>query len=457
MAAVFIASVLGPILFLGYRDLNDAQVAAAQARYPDAARSYESAARKLFRRNDLWEQAGLAAYEGGDRDGAIRLLEIGRDKNSLSALGWDALGLAYWTRDDHATALGIWQSASQLNPAYPSIYDHLAVAYHEKSDYSSEQEALTKRLALAEDAASHYRLGLLLTLADIDRAGREFTAASSLDPEFESAARTLHTALNLAALEPNPARRLVVIGRGLGLVEEWGLAATAFERAVEADARSAEAWAWLGEARQHLGQDGGEALDKALSLDPRDTVVRALRGLYWKRLGKYTDALAEYLQAAQIEPQNPAWQVSAGEAYVQTGDLVSALAAYQKATDLAPKDPTYWRLLAMFCANNSLQVLGIGLPAAQKAAELAPADPLILDALGWSYMKAGYLYNAEVNLLLAINLQPDLAVAHVHLAETYLKKGDTASAFNELNLARQLDLDGPAGALAAQLLKQYFP
>jgi tetratricopeptide (TPR) repeat protein len=457
MGIALAAAALGSILFTGLRDLQSARDAQAQARYSEAAGFYESAARKLVWRADLWEQAGLAAYQGGDKEGAIRLLESARDKGALSALGWDALGLAYWTRADHASALALWQAGSQVNPSYPSLYDHLAIAYHEKADYASEQEMLTKRLALADDASAHYRLGLLLTLADTDLAGREFTAASSLDPEFDPAALTLHTALNLAALEPDPARRLVVIGRGLGLVEEWGLAAEAFERAVAADARNAQAWAWLGEARQHTGGAGSVELDRALALDPRDTVVRALRGLYWKRLGRYTDALAEYLQAAQVEPQNPAWRVSAGEAYVQTGDLVSALAAYQKATELAPQDAAYWRLLATFCADNSLQVLEIGLPAAQRAASLAPNDPLALDALGWSYMKAGYLYNAEQNLLLAIQAEPGLALAHLHLAMTYLKKGDNASAFNELSLARQLDSNGPTGELASQLLKEYFP
>ena len=449
--------MLGSIIYAGYRDMNAAQSATQEARYSDAEQLYESAARKLIWRGDLWEQAGLAAYRVGDKDNAIRLLEIARQKKSLSALGWDALGLVYWTRDDHNTALSIWQTGSRANPSYAPLYDRLAMVYHKQSDYSSEQDVLTKRLAIADDAAARYKLGLLLMLSDATRAQHEFTAASSLDPQFESVVQTLNTTLNIAALEPDPARRLVIIGRGLGLVEEWGLAEQAFEQAVRADARNAEAWAWLGEARQQTGQDGSEELDKALSIDPRDTVVRALRGLHWKRLGRYADALNEYLQAAQIEPQNPAWQASIGEAYVQTGDLVSALSAYQKATTLAPNDATYWRLLAMFCADNDLQVMEIGLPAAKKAAELAPNDAQVLDALGWSYMQAGYLYNAEQTLLSAIQIAPDLAIAHFHLAQTYLRKGDNTSAFNELNLARQLDENGPIGELASQMLKQYFP
>ncbi len=194
-----------------------------------------------------------------------------------------------------------------------------------------------------------------------------------------------------------------------------------------------------------------------MALDPQDAIIHALRGLYWKRQGNYAQALTEYLQAAQIEPDNPAWQASLGDAYVQTGDLVSALAAYQKATQLAPTDATYWRLLAMFCSDNDLYVLDIGLPASKQAAQLAPNDPQILDVLGWSYSNAGLLYDAEQNLLYAIKLDPNSAIIHLHLAENYLRQGDRASAFTELNLVVQLDQGGASGQMAAEMLKQYFP
>jgi Flp pilus assembly protein TadD len=182
-----------------------------------------------------------------------------------------------------------------------------------------------------------------------------------------------------------------------------------------------------------------------------------LRGLYWKRQDQFAKALIEYQLAAGIEPDNPDWQISIGESSALNGNLVSALSAYQKATSLAPEDATYWRLLAMFCSDNGVQILDVGLPAAQKAAEIAPDDPQVMDALGWSYLNAGYLYNAQQNLLRAIKVEPDLALAHIHLAETYLRQGDRASASSELETARQLDPNGPAGRLAVQLLDQYFP
>jgi tetratricopeptide (TPR) repeat protein len=462
---LILIAVISPIVYSGYNDLHSAQTALADKKYDDAARLFESAATHLVWRGDLWEQAGLAAYRGGNNAEAIRLLEIAREKKSLLSQGWETLGVAYWNNNEHKNALTVWQVGSQADPSDIVLYDRLSMAYHENGNYTSEQNVLVKRLALVPDANAHYQLGLLLMLSDSNRALTELASASSMDPQFDIAVQTLRAAIAVSDTESDPANRLIAIGRGLGLVEEWGLAENAFEKAVSADAKNAEAWAWLGEARQHnggalsqsKGQDGSDDLNRALALNPHDAIVRALRGLYWKRQGNYRQALTEYLQAAQIEPDNPAWQSSVGDAYTQTGDLVSALAAYQKATQLAPNDATYWRLLAAFCSDNDLYVLDIGLPAAKQAAQLAPNDPQTLDVLGWSYSNAGLLYNSEQNLLHAIKLSPNLAIAHLHLAENYLRQGNNASALNELNLTVQLDKDGTSGQMAAGILKQYFP
>jgi tetratricopeptide (TPR) repeat protein len=250
---------------------------------------------------------------------------------------------------------------------------------------------------------------------------------------------------------------MLVLGRALGLVEEWSLAARQFASAVDANAGNAQAWAWLGEARQHIGQDGLPDLDRALTVDPRDSTVHILRGLYFRRQQKNSQAIGEYARAAELEPANPAVQSSLGDAFAASGDLVAALAAYQNATVIAPAEADYWRLLAVFCADNDIQVLEIGLPAAQKAAQLAPKDPEVLDALGWSYAQAGYFDQAENNLRRAFDAPPALASPHVHLAVLYLRLGENTQALDQLKLALQIDSTGPAAQSALRLLKQYFP
>jgi tetratricopeptide (TPR) repeat protein len=147
------------------------------------------------------------------------------------------------------------------------------------------------------------------------------------------------------------------------------------------DEKDAEAWAWLGEANQQTGslEEGSIELEMALNLNPNSPTVRGLRGLYFERIGNYRQALTEFQAAAALEPKNPTWFVSLGESYSKLGDLIRAMNSYQTAATLAPENANYWRLLAIFCGQNNVNVKDVGVPAAQKAVVLAKADATSLD------------------------------------------------------------------------------
>jgi tetratricopeptide (TPR) repeat protein len=267
----------------------------------------------------------------------------------------------------------------------------------------------------------------------------------------------MRTTLKLALLEKDASRRLVIIGRGLGILNEWHLAGEAFRQAIAADRTNATAWAWLGEAEQQLGRDGRELLDNALSLDPGNPIVRSLRGLYWTRQGQAEQALAEYLLAAEYDPENPAWRISIGEAYSLKGDLQAALGSYLEAVEIAPSEAIYWRLMAEFCAQYDMQVEEYGLPAAQMAVELNGEDPLALDTLGWVLALLGRYNEAQEALEYALDLDPDLARPHLHLGMLALQQDDWEAARDYFRQARDLDPGGPVGRQAQLLLDQYFP
>jgi tetratricopeptide (TPR) repeat protein len=456
-------SILGLILVgilstfgYGYYELFQARKIARGA--PQLAMvSYEHAARLLIWRKDLWEMAGISAFDSGNYDEAIRLFSIAREQNMLSAEAWGLFGTAYWMKSEPDRALQVWQGGVEKYISNVGLYDNLAMGYHVQGDYASEQDALTTRLTLEDNAQIRYRLGILLTLTDSRSAINQFKAASDLDPQFDPAAQTLTSALDFSSIQPDESTRLVAIGRGLGLVNEWGTALRAFEGAREADQNNPEAWAWLGEAKQQTGADGRAELDHALDLDPQSAIVRGLRGLYWKRQSNYSKALVEYKIAFGLEPENPAWLVAIGETYVQLGDLSSALEQYQSATAVAPGESTYWRLLATFCVQHTIQLEDVGLPAAQKAVELAADDVPALDVLGWTYMSSGRLALAEETLQMALKKEPDFASAHLHLGMTYLAQANPDVARTELERARDINPNDPVSQFAEQLLKQYFP
>ncbi len=450
-------AILVPPVLTGYHDIQLAEADAAAARYSSAARLYVLASRLLPWRHDLREPAGIAAYAAGDFPAAIGLLNAAAVEGGLSSQGWEDLGSAYWTIGDRASAIASWRAGSRAHPADARLLDSLAAAYDQQSDYASEQTALQRRLQLGDDAAAHYRLGLILMLSDPSAASPHIQAAARLDAAYRPAADTLLAALKTASEQQDASRSFVVLGRALGLVQEWPLALREFGGAVELDPRNPEALAWLGEARQHVGQDGRPDLDRALLLGPRDGMVRALRAIYFRRQGESAQALNEYRVAVQLEPTNPAFQSALGDSYASTGDLVAALKAYQNATTLSPANATYWRLLALFCADNSVQVADIGLPAAQKAALLAPKDAAVLDALGWSYAQAGYYDQGRKTLQRAIDASAALAEPHLHLALIDLRLGQNPEALAQLKLALQADPSGPAAKSAQRLLDQYFP
>jgi Flp pilus assembly protein TadD len=132
--------------------------------------------------------------------------------------------------------------------------------------------------------------------------------------------------------------------------------------------------------------------------------------------------------------------------------LIRALEAYQKATAFAPEDPNYWRLLAIFCAQNNVNVRDIGVPAAQKAVVLDADDPASLDVLGWLLTLDARYEEAERMLNRALELDPQNSSAHLHLGMLYLQLTNRDLAYDHLIRARDLGNEE-----AGMVLSQYFP
>jgi len=444
-----------PVLFSAQADIRRADSALANAHPLDAAADYEHASILLFWRADLRERAGNAFFAGEDLPNAVRLLS---QADPLSVTGWRNLGDAYFQMERFEDSTRAYQRGLDAHGADASLYRGLALARNAQGDFESETAALQNYVSLDDsDAAIRHRLGLLLSIFDPENALPELLASAQLDESYDSEVQTMRSALNLASIEMDEANRLIAVGRGLGLVSEWQLAREAFRRASLANGKNAEAWAWLGEADQHLGQDGSEALERAVALNPFSANVRALYGLYWKRQDEPQKALAQFQWAAVIESQNPAFQAALADAFVFAGDLPSALAAYLRAAELAPMDVSYWRMLAIFSAQYNFQVKEFGIPAAQQVLALAPNEASSYDLLGWTYLAADITGLAEGNLKAALRLDPDHAAAHLHLGMTYLQMNRLNDARLHLIQAQTLAPDSTEGQQAAQLLQLYFP
>ena len=456
---VLALAVLLPLVLSGSAELWQAQNSPS---YLEAAHHYQAAAQRLPWRTDLYELAGHEYYYAKEYLLADAAYQKAFHRHELTSDGWVAWGDVNYLRNDPKQATEIWeQGLAQPNPS-EKLYSRLAQIYQEEKEYTRAAEYLQRYVSHhPEDASARYRLGLLLTLSDPATSISELISASQLDPDFDPAVQTLRSTLNLASLNASPSERLVITGRGLGLVGEWELALAAFQESAKADENNAEAWAWLAEANQQTVEENRieqvhetakEYLDRALSLNPNSSVVHTLRGLYFQRIGNNRDALTEFQAAATLQPDDPALYVSIGESHSKLGDLIRALEAYQYAANLVPEDAGYWRLLAQFCGQNNVNIENVGIPAAQRVVVIAGETADALDLLGWLLSLDSRNVEAERTLLHALELDSQNLSAHFHLAMLYLQTDQLALAQDHLVQARDL------GSREAQaVLDQYFP
>ena len=458
LRALLILLMLGlavslPVVLSGYAELDQATRAPSHL---EAAEHYQAAARRLPWRADLYELAGHAYYNAGDYTQADAAYQKAFQRRALSAEGWVAWGNVNYLNDNPGRATGLWEQALERPDHSEKLYGSLALIYQERKDYATAAEYLARYVSNhLQDASAHYRLGLLLTLSDPQTAASELITASQLDPELDPAVQTLRSALSLASITDGPSEQKVIIGRGLGLIEEWELALAIFEQATHMDEANAEAWAWLAEAKQQTGSeetDVKEDLDRALTLNPSSAVVRGLRGLYFQRVGNNREALTEFELAVILQPDDPALYVALGESYSKLGDLIRALQMYQHAAALTSEETTYWRLLAQFCAQNNINIKDVGIPAAQQLVVLLGEDAEALDLLGWLLLLDARPFEAEQVLQRALTADSQNASVHFHLGMLYLQTDLDAQAYGHLVQARDL------GSTEAQaVLAQYFP
>ncbi|HQU36378.1 MAG TPA: tetratricopeptide repeat protein, partial [Anaerolineales bacterium] len=180
---LILLAVAIPILVDGNSEIRKA--AEAQS-YPEMAEHYVRAAQRLPWRTDLYELAGHAYFHDRDFARADAMYRAAREKNALTPAGWAAWGDANFLNDNTERAIEIWKQGLEQTEFLPGLYQRLAYAMEEQGKFSLAADYFQAHLERdPDDAAAHYRLGLLLTLTDSPSAWTELLAASQLDPQFD--------------------------------------------------------------------------------------------------------------------------------------------------------------------------------------------------------------------------------------------------------------------------------
>ncbi len=460
MIPLFVLLILGiyPRPISAEQGLRAAREAADRGDSAKAAAAYERAAESQPWRGDLWVEAAKLAYQAGDDSAALRDYQRAAAAGQLSSERWLEYGGAAQRSGDIRAALAIWRDALVRNGPTTALFERIEQADRIIGDEQALIADLRVHLAFdPSDAQAAFLLGQVLSIRQPADAVKWARQAKAADATFTGRANRLEAGVALETRISDLSNRYLSAGRTLGSLEAWDLASWAFQAAVEANANNAEAWAFLGEAKQQLKQDGATDLSKAMALNPNSALVQALQAIYWQRQGKPERALVHLHAVADEEPDNPIWQVELGNALTGMGNQTEALSYYLKAVELAPDNAGYWKTLAAFSVQYNVRLREIGLEAARQAVAIQPEDVAGLDLMGQILIGLGDMTSAERFLLRAVQAAGNDATAQFHLGNLYLMTGKMEAAYDHLRLASNLQPDQGAGLQAERLLNSYFP
>jgi len=414
-------------------------------------------------RNGLWEQAGHYALEADNPENAVEYFKNAAAAGDLSQEGYLRFGDAYAATGNIYTGMQIWEASVQIHGPSEKTLARLAEVQRERGDYPALINILKEMLKLettllgssSDSAKFYYELGLVLAAEEPASAPPYLLQAVEIKPSMTDASALAFT-IQRALSQENPTYTLMAAGRKLASLNEWFLAAHAFRKVTETQPEYGEAWAFLGEALQHLDEDTGEsalsALETALRIDPRSLAANIFMSLYWQRVGDL-DLFYKYLSTAEdIDPNNPAILIDLGEAAAILGDLDTGYSYILKAIDRTYNNPVYLRALVEFCIRYNYGLDDVALPTARRVIFSDPENPASMDIMGQVLFRMGDTFNAERFLHRALDRDPGYAPAYLHLGFVYSMQDKPAQAADAFTHAINLAPGTPTAYLAGGLL-----
>ena len=182
-------------------------------------------------------------------------------------------------------------------------------------------------------------------------------------------------------------------------------------RALDLADRNEEAFTLL----RRLGAERPERSDALVTL-----------GDMLRRDERYAEAEVAYSEAmGRIGERNQAhWRLlyARGITYERTERWPQAEADFLEALELEPEQPFVLNYLGYSWVDQGLH-LDRAKGMLRRAVELRPEDGFIVDSLGWAHYRLGEYEESVTNLERAVELQPDDPVINDHLGDAYWRVG----------------------------------
>ena len=210
-------------------------------------------------------------------------------------------------------------------------------------------------------------------------------------------------------------------------------------------------WKALSVAQQMLGEDARAALERAISLLPRDAELPANLGVLLAARGRWSEARAAYEQALRLQPRLAGAHNGLGNTLLALQQPAEALAAFDTALALQPG-------LTAALGNRARALLALGryddaAAAFERAAALRPADASLRRHAATALAAAGRRVEAVARLREAVALEPGRVEALFALGDLQQQAGDGAAAADSFEQVLGLDAGHAEAACNLALLQ----
>ncbi|MBI68732.1 MAG: hypothetical protein CMJ38_01690 [Phycisphaerae bacterium] len=156
-------------------------------------------------------------------------------------------------------------------------------------------------------------------------------------------------------------------------------------------------------------------------------------------LNRPEDGIKIALEAAERAPHVPSIIDTVAKLHIHLGEPQKAAETYAYLLQIDPANVNAMTQLALLYAAE-LNDADRAIVYAERARSQSPRSPEVLDALGWSYYRAGRDAKGEEFLQLSIK-RGDTASAYLHIAQVLMDNGKYEKALGELRIAEELAQD----------------
>lgn len=357
----------------------------------------------------------------GDLDGAIELLERMLQEDPTNIAGQHSLGLFLTRRGDFHRAIETIRRVLGKRPTVPAYHVNLAEAYRSQGDLERTIGACRTALMIKpEFPEALCTLGLAFHgMKRHAEAAEEFRRALALRP-------------NMAAAHNN----LGIVLKETGAIDE---AIAHFRSALKSAPDLNRARVNLGiallESRQ--AEEAESHFREAIGLQPDTPGLHVNLGNALRALGRFDDARDAYLEALRLNAELPFPHLHVGATLREEGRFDEAVPWYKNAIALDPDNSFLWEQLAGLYADRE----------DPEEAVLCWEQVLALSAddrsrthinLGVALLDAGRPHEAKDQMVVALQLRPDLSAAHLHMGGAHEVLGEMDEAEADYRSALQL-------------------